>query len=73
MWSLRIKLRGAAAIPKWHVVESSDRLRAGMHSSLPSSETAAVIPQATAGAFANATFGEPESQGIVNSQSSPEK
>lgn len=55
------------------MVESSDRLSAVTQSSLPGSETAEVIPQATADAFANATRGEPESRGSVNSQSSPEK
>lgn len=52
------------------MVESSARLSAVAHSSLLSSETAEVIPQ---DAFANATLGEPESWGTVNSQSSPEK
>lgn len=66
-------MQSAATIPKWHVVESSDRLSAVTQSSLPGSETAEVIPQATADALANATLGEPESWGSVNSQSSPEK
>lgn len=73
MWSLRINLQSAATIPKWHVVESSDRLSTVTQSSLSGSEAAEVIPQATADAFANATRGEPESRGGVNSQSSPEK
>lgn len=55
------------------MVESSDRLSTVTQSSLSGSEAAEVIPQATADAFANATRGEPESRGGVNSQSSPEK
>lgn len=54
-------------------MEGSDRQSAATDSSLPSSETAEIIPQATADAFANATLGVPEAWGGMNSQSSPEK
>ena len=54
-------------------MESSNRQSAATDNSLPSSETAEIILQVTADAFANATLRVPEARGRVNSQSSPEK